>query len=182
MYKHVILVATLVFLMGFAGARADWLDDAWSSKSTMLHGNPAITVHPDGVSVVLPKETLDEAFAQRGMTREDALRAFLGRYSPQCSHVLDLNTAQPNLTVELRIQAATALEDLPAKTLDEMFGAMETVKVPPKAAASKSTGKGGYAVPRIAQAFTTLPERSVYSIDYAPDKIVHCIAPQDPTS
>src|SRR6266849_6599534 len=98
MYKHVILVATLVFLMGFAGARADWLDDAWSSKSTMLHGNPAITVHPDGVSVVLPKETLDEAFAQRGMTREDALRAFLGRYSPQCSHVLDLNTAQPNLT------------------------------------------------------------------------------------
>ncbi len=116
------------------------------------------------------------------MTREDALRAFLGRYSPQCSHVLDLNTAQPNLTVELRIQAATALEDLSAKTLDEMFGAMETVKVPSKAAASKGTGKGGYAVPRIAQAFTTLPERSVYSIDYAPDKIVHCIAPQDPTS
>src|SRR6266849_3664651 len=98
MYMRLVLAVTLVFLADTGLARADWLDDAWSSKSTGLRGNPAITVHPDGVSVVLPRETLDEAFAQRGMTQQEALRAFLARYSPQCSHVLDLNTAQPNLT------------------------------------------------------------------------------------
>jgi len=189
MSMRLVLAVTLVFLADTGLARADWLDDAWSSKSTGLRGNPAITVHPDGVSVVLPRETLDEAFAQRGMTRQEALHAFLARYSPQCSHVLDLNTAQPNLTVELRIQAAVSLNDLPAQTLDEMFGAMETVKIPPSTGtgstdtAPKDTAKAGHArIPRITQVFTTLPERSVYSIDYAPDRIVHCVAPQDPTS
>jgi hypothetical protein len=179
MYMRLVFVVILVFLADIGLARADWLENAWSGKSTALHGNPAITVHPDGLSVVLPAETLDEAFSERGMTRPDALRAFLDRYSPQCSNVLDLNTAQPNLTVELRIQAATALEDLPAKNLDEMFVAMETVKIPP----SKGTGKDGRAqVPRIAQVFTTLPERFDFSIDYAPDTIAHCVAPQDPMS
>jgi hypothetical protein len=179
-----ILVALLAFLTTTASARADWLEDAWSSKSTALHGNPAITVHPGGVSVVLPAETLDEAFSQRGMTRADALRAFLDRYSPQCSHVLDLNTAQPNLTVELRIQAAVSLDDLPAKKVDEMMTGMETVKIaPPRNTDAKSTSKDGRArIPRIAQAFVTLPERFVFSIDYAPEKIVHCVAPQDPMS
>jgi hypothetical protein len=112
------------------------------------------------------------------------LRAFLDRYSPQCSHVLDLNTAQPNLTVELRIQAAVSLDDLPAKSLDEMVAAMETVKIAPsKTTEPKSAEKDGHArIPRIAQAFTTLPERFNFSIDYAPDKIVHCVAPQDPMS
>src|SRR5258708_28451408 len=144
MYKHLILAVTLVSLAYVDRAQADWLDDAWNSRSTALHGNPAITVHPDGVSVVLPAETLDEAFSERGMTRRDALRAFLGRYSPQCSHVLDLNTAQPNLTVELRIQAAASLEDLPAKDLDEMFGAMETVKIPPaNGPAAQDPGSNG---------------------------------------
>jgi hypothetical protein len=37
-------------------------------------------------------------------------------------------------------------------------------------------------VPRIAQAFTTLPERAEFSIDYAPERIVHCTAPEDPSS
>jgi len=106
--------------------------------------------------------------------------------------VLNLNGAQQNLTVELRIQAAAALEDLAPATLDEMFGAMETVEITPpsgtepKSAPSKGAapkGKGGRAlVPHIAQVFTTLPERFAFSIDYAPDKIVHCVAPQDPMS
>jgi hypothetical protein len=179
-----ILIALLALLTTSGLAQADWLEDAWSGKSTALHGNPAITLHPGGVSVVLPAETLDEAFSERGMTRPDALRAFLDRYSPQCSHVLDLNTAQPNLTVELRIQAAVSLDDLPAKSLDEMVAAMETVKIAPsKTTEPKSAEKDGHArIPRIAQAFTTLPERFNFSIDYAPDKIVHCVAPQDPMS
>jgi hypothetical protein len=192
---RLILVFILFLLADIALAQADWLEDAWSGKSTALHGNPAITVHPDGVSVVLPAETLDDAFSERGMTRPDALRAFLDRYSPQCSTVLDLNTAQPNLTVELRIQAAMSLDDLPTNSLDEMFAAMETVKIAPstgtwsKDAASeykgsKGTGKDGHTqIPRIAaQVFTTLPERFDFSIDYAPDRIAHCVAPQDPIS
>jgi hypothetical protein len=185
-----IPVFILVFLLAdIALARADWLEDAWSGKSTAQRGSPAITVHPGGLSVVLPAETLDEAFSERGMTRPDALRAFLDRYSPQCSTVLDLNTAQPNLTVELRIQAAMSLDDLPANSLDEMFAAMETVKIAPSTgtestdAGSKGTGKDGHTqIPRIAQAFTTLPERFDFSIDYAPDRIAHCVAPQDPIS
>jgi hypothetical protein len=179
----VALVVILVVFGNIAMARADWLDDAWSGKSTALHGNPAITVHSDGVSVVLPAATLDAAFSERGLTRADALRAFLGRYSPQCSNVLDLNVAQPNLAVELRIQAAMSLEELSAQSQDEMLTAMETVKIPPsKAAGPKTAGKDRARVPRIAQAFTTLPERFSFTIDYAPDKIVHCVAPQDPSS
>ena len=178
---------SLVFLAAIDRARADWLENAWSDKSTALHGNPAITVHPDGVSVVLPAAALDEAFSERGMTRRDALRAFLGRYSPQCSAVLDLNTAQPNLAVELQIQGATSLDELPAKTVDEMFGAMETVEIaPPTGTGAKTGSKGNKAgrpsVPHITQVFTTLPERFVFSIDYAPDKVAHCVAPQDPIS
>jgi hypothetical protein len=174
-----ILVIALVFLADISLARADWLADAWSSKSTALHGNPAITVRAGGVSVVLPAETLEAAFSERGMTRPDALRAFLDRYSPQCSTMLDLNTAQPNLAVELQIQGAASLDDLPAPSLDEMFAAMETVDIPP----SNGAGKEGHApIPRIDQAFTTLPERFAFSIDYAPEKIAHCVAPQDPIS
>jgi hypothetical protein len=82
-----------------------------------------------------------------------------------------------------------SLDDLPAKSLDEMMAGMETVKIAPpknadsKSAGPKSTGKDGHAqIPRIAQAFVTLPERFNFSIDYAPDKIVHCVAPQDPMS
>jgi hypothetical protein len=186
---RLLLVFVFAFLADIAVAQADWLEEAWSGKSTAVRGNPAITVHPDGVSVVLPAETLDEAFSERGMTRPDALREFLDRYSPQCSTVLDLNTAQPNLAVELRIQAPMSLDDLATDSLDEMFAAMETVTVAPstgtssKDAGSRGTGKGGHTqVPRIAQVFTTLPERFDFSIDYAPDKIVHCIVPQDSIS
>jgi hypothetical protein len=186
---HLMLVSALVFLADTGLARADWLDDAWSTKSTSLHGTPAITVHPDGVSVVLPAATFDAALLERGMTRPDALRAFLDRYSPQCSHVLNLNVAQPNLMVELRIQVATSLEDVPAQSLDEMMTAMETVEIPSsngtesKAAGTKGTGKDGRApIPHITQVFTTSPERFSFSIDYAPEKIAHCVVPQDPIS
>jgi hypothetical protein len=184
-----ILTTVLVLLADIGLARADWLDDAWSPKSTTLHGTPAITVRPDGVSVVLPAATFDAALSERGMTRPDALRAFLDRYSPQCSHVLNLNVAQPNLTVELQIQAATSLEDVPAQSQDEMLAAMETVEIPSsKATGSTATGTKGMSkerhapIPRITQVFTTLPERFSFSIDYAPETVAHCVVPQDPIS
>jgi hypothetical protein len=166
-------MVVLVALVPIGLARADWLEDAWNSKSTALHGNPAITLHSDHVSVVLPAAALDEALSQAGMTRRDALRAFLGRYGPQCSSVLDLNTAQPNLAVELQIQEATSLDDLPAESVDGMFAAMETIDIPKDERAR---------VPHIDHVFTTLPERFDFSIDYAPEKVAHCVAPQDPIS
>src|SRR6266852_4022935 len=125
MYMPALVFATLVFFAGADLARADWLDAAWSDESVAKHGNPAITVRPEGLLVALPQETLDEAHAEKGMTRQDALQAFLSRYSPQCSHVLDLNAPQPNLKVELSIQVAGSLEDLATNTQDEVFEAME---------------------------------------------------------
>jgi hypothetical protein len=176
---RLMLTIILVALAGIELARADWLDDAWGDRSPALHGNPAITVHPDGVSVVLPAAALDEAVSQRGMTRRDALRAFLDRYGPQCSSVLDLNTAHPNLAVELQIQGATSLHELPAESVDEMSAAMETIDIPP----SKDTDKDRRGqIPRIDQVFTTSPDRFDFSIDYVPDKIAHCISSQDPVS
>jgi hypothetical protein len=179
-----LVPATFVaVLVGISGARADWLDDVWS-KSTTLNGNPAITVHPDGVSVVLPAEALRRAFQEHGMTASEALQAFLDRYSPKCSSVLDLNVPRQNLTVELRLQVATSPEGAPAQSYDEMLSAMETLKIsPPEGAPSKGIGRGGHAhVPRMAQAFVTLPERYEFAIDYAPDKVAHCVTPEDPVS
>jgi hypothetical protein len=183
MRTSLILVFVLTFLTNSGRARADWLDDVWS-KSTAQQGNPAITVRPDGVVVVLPAETFRRAFLESRMTPPDVVRAFLDRYSPQCSHVLNLNVAQPNLAVELRIQVATSLDGVSVETQDEMLSAMETVRIsPPEGAEPKgATANGHAAIPRIAQAFTILPGRSTLSIDYVPEKTVHCVVPEDPQS
>jgi hypothetical protein len=183
MRSFLALATFVAFLTSIVSARADWLDDVWS-KSTTLNGNPAITVHPDGVSVVLPAEALHRAFQEHGMTAPQALQAFLDRYSPKCSSVLDLNVPRRNLTVELRLQVATSPEAAPAQTYDEMLSAMETLKIaPPAGGSSKGTGRSGHArVPRMAQAFITLPERYEFSVDYAPDTVAHCVTPEDPVS
>jgi hypothetical protein len=184
MRRFSVVLAVPVLLSLLTPAEADWLEDAWSSKVTALHGTPAITVHPDGVSVVLPAATLDQALAEHGLTQADVLRAFLNRYGPQCSHVLNLNAARPNLKVELQIEAAMLPSDASAATLDEMTTAMETVEVPsaPNDGAKIKAKDRRAQIPHIAQAFRTLPERSQFSIDYAPEKIVHCVAPEDPVS
>ena len=174
MNTRIVATAALFVVVGANDVHADWLDNAWSDKSVARHGNPAITVRPDGVSVVLPAETLDEAYSEKGMTRKDALLAFLDRYSPQCSTILDLNTAQPNLTVELSIQGKTSLEDLSSTAEDEIFTAME--KLP----ASTDTESHGRAdVPHITQVFSVLPGRFTFTLDYAPVKKAHCVVPQD---
>src|SRR5256885_1590902 len=97
------LTLAIPVVLGAHGAKADWLGDAWGDASVAAHGNPSITVRSDGVAVSLPSATLKEAHAA-GMTTQDALTAFLGRYSPQCSGVLDLNGPQANLKVALSLQ------------------------------------------------------------------------------
>jgi hypothetical protein len=178
----VLLLALGCCFASLKAARADWLDDAWSGKMTARHGTPAITVRPDGVSVVLPAAVLDQALAERGMTTAEALRAFLDRYSPQCSHVLDLHTARANLTVDLRILAAIPFDEASAQTADEVTAAMEGVAVPPRASEKGPAASRRAQVPRITQLFTTLPEHAHFSIDYAPETVVHCVVPADSIS
>src|SRR5258708_17169681 len=150
MNLRLVVSLALIFLAKVDLAHADWLDNAWSDKSVAAHGNPAITLHHDGVSVVLPAQTLHEAYSEQGMTTKDVLRAFLGRYSPQCSDVLDLNTPQKNLTVDLSLQGNISLKDIPAATEDEVLKAMENIDIP----SAKEAGKNGRAkVPHITQFF-----------------------------
>jgi hypothetical protein len=69
----------LVLFVKLESAHADWLDNAWSDRSVAAHGNPAITLHRDGVSVALPAKTLGEAYSEGGMTTKDVLRIESGR-------------------------------------------------------------------------------------------------------
>jgi hypothetical protein len=176
---NLVASVALVFVVGLGPAHADWLDNAWSDKSVAEHGNPAITVRSDGVSVVLSAATLLEAQSEGGMATKDALRAFLNRYSPQCSTVLNLNIEQPNLTVDLTLQVDTALGEAPAPAQDEVLRAMEQVEIP---ATSDNGATARPQIPRITNVFIVLPRRLVFSIDYAPNKIVHCVAPPDAIS
>jgi hypothetical protein len=101
-----VAVVAVVSFAGMGVAKADWLDDAWSETSSAEHGHPSITVGQGGVSIVLPRAVLDEAQAA-GATAEGALRDFLGKYGPRlCSQLLDLNTAQKNLKVAMRVLEA----------------------------------------------------------------------------
>jgi hypothetical protein len=176
MNMRLVLTVTLVLLAKVDLAHADWLENAWGDKSVTAHGSPAITLRRDGVSVVLPAQTLNEAYSEGGLTTKDVLRAFLSRYSPQCSHVLDLNTPQKNLTVNLSLQGNISLKDTPAVTQDELFEAMENIDIP----SAKDAEKDKHArIPHITRFFPVLPVHYRFSIDYAPDKIVHCIVPED---
>jgi hypothetical protein len=174
MNMRIVATAALFVVVGANDVHADWLDNAWSDTSVARHGNPAITVRADGVSVVLPAETLDEAYSEQGMNRKDALLAFLDRYSPRCSSVLDLNIAQPNLTVELSIQGKTSLDDMSATAEDEIFTAMEKLPAP-----KDGETHGRADVPHITQVFAVLPGHFTFTLDYAPVKKAHCVTPQD---
>jgi hypothetical protein len=102
-----VAVVAMISSAEIGVAEANWLDEAWSEKSSARHGSPSITIRATGeVSVVLPGTVLQEARAA-GATTEGALRAFLGRYGPRlCSHLMDLNIPQQNLKVELRMLEA----------------------------------------------------------------------------
>jgi hypothetical protein len=105
--KTSLAVVAVVSVAGVGVVQANWLDDAWSDKSSARHGSPSITIGASGeVSVVLPSIVLQEAYSA-GATTEGALRAFLGRYGPRlCSHLIDLNLPRKDLKVELRLLEA----------------------------------------------------------------------------
>ena len=165
-----LTLAVAVFL-GAHGARADWLGDAWSDASVAKHGNPSITVRSDGLAVSLPSATLEQAHAE-GLTTKDALVAFLGRYSPQCSRVLDLNGPQSNLKVALSLQDEVPFGDLAATSQDQILATLQDEL----AEQPHDTGKGARpAIPHIAQVFVVSEQHVDFVIDYAPVNRVHCV-------
>jgi hypothetical protein len=166
-----IAVSTLAVLafLGAGSARADWLTEAWSDDSVAAHGNPSITVRSDGLSVSLPSVVIDHAHAE-GLSTKDALVAFLGRYSPQCSHILDLNGPQPNLKVALSLQDEVPLGDLTGAAQGQILGALQGEL----AAQPRSPGVRP-AVPHITHVFTVSDQHVDFVIDYAPARNVRCI-------
>jgi hypothetical protein len=89
----------LVFLLALvAPAQADWLGDIWSTRS----GSPAISLNADGVSVTMPQDAMMAAHAA-GLSVEQTVGAFLGRYaSRMCSEIADMNASR-EFTVHLRV-------------------------------------------------------------------------------
>lgn len=92
---------TLVFLLVLAApasAYADWLGDIWKTTD----GLPAIVLNGEGVSVTMPQHAMNQARAA-GLSVEQTVGAFLGRYgSRMCSEMADMNAAR-QLTVHLRV-------------------------------------------------------------------------------
>jgi hypothetical protein len=162
--------ATMVALAALAETRiahADWLDDAWSEDSVRVNGNPAITIRSDFIYVVLPTATLRQAYDE-GVTMEDALRAFVGRYGQRCSSLIDLNVPHPHLKIRLSWQGQARLNEIAEK--DEALAALRDAYLRQRI---------GDNVPSL---FTVSPGHLDFTIDYVPTNRVRCIAPEPPTS
>ncbi len=102
----------LILLLALAApARADWLGDIWSTRE----GLPAISLNADGISVTMPQAAMLAARAA-GLSVEQTVGAFLGRYaSRMCSPLVDFNAAR-RLTVRLRL-----LGEVPAPFRGRIF-------------------------------------------------------------
>ena len=100
-------VSTLLFasVIGISPVRADWLDDVWNHEHSSRHGAPAVTIHAvNGVTIVLPEASINEAQAA-GVSPQQAALAFLRKYGPEmCSPIIDLNENKPALTIKLIVQ------------------------------------------------------------------------------
>jgi hypothetical protein len=142
-------------------ARADWLDDAWSTESVQTNGSPAITIRMDTVHIVLPAAVLRKAH-DAGATIEQAINAFLGRYAPRCSDLLNFNLPHLGLKVELSLQNRVPFEE----KSDDM----------PRLLGESDLAPSVNDEPRL---FVASPEHFDLTIDYAPTHQVHCIVPND---
>ena len=164
----VVVAAALICFVEVDPACAGWLERAWSDDLVKEHGRPGWRSRRS------PARSLNEAYSENGSTTKDAVRTFLARYSPRSSTVLNFNMPQPDLRVELSVQTASSLEDASARFQEEIFETME--RMPPTPGAGKD---GRVQIPHISDVYSVSPKRFVLSLDYAPEKIVHCVAPQD---
>jgi hypothetical protein len=151
-------------------AGADWLSEVWSSAK---HGTPAISFNITGVvTVVLPEEVLEQARAT-GLSTENAVGAFLGRYAPpMCSTLVDMNVPHSNLKVDLLLERAVAPGDVDAPTQEAAAIALN------HALKSQPTGS----IPHIKRVFVVDQKPIALSIDFAPEHEAHCVEPPDHNS
>jgi hypothetical protein len=149
-------------------ASADWLASAWPENAVPKNGNPAITFNAAGaVTLVLPEAVLGEAHAT-GLSTEQAVSAFLGRYAPRtCSSLLDMTVPHTNLRVDLLIERPIALDAVDEATQEEAATTLNH--------ALKSVTRGS--VPHIDRVFIVDQKPVSLSIDYVPDRKVHCAEP-----
>ena len=156
----------LLTLLVVNPASADWLKDAWSDGPNATYGIPTITFDTTGVvTVMLPEAMLAQAQAA-GLSTEDAVVAFLGRYAPaMCSSAINMNVPHSHLKVDLLVERPVALRDADAATQDEAAAALnQALKFP----ATRS-------IPHIDRVFVVDPKPLSLSIDYAPDHKAHCM-------
>jgi hypothetical protein len=149
-------------------ASADWLASAWPENAVPKNGNPAITFNAAGaVTLVLPEAVLGEAQAA-GLSTEQAVSAFLGRYAPRtCSSLLDMTVPHTNLRVDLLIERPIALDAVDEATQEEAATTLNH--------ALKSVTRGS--VPHIDRVFIVDQKPVSLSIDYVPDREVRCAEP-----
>jgi hypothetical protein len=149
-------------------ANADWLARAWPENTVPKNGNPAITFNATGtVTLVLPEAVLGEAQAA-GVSTEHAVGAFLDRYAPRtCSTLLDMTVPHTNLRVDLLIERPVAPDAIDEVTQEDAANTLNH--------ALKGQTRGS--LPRIERAFIVDQKPLSLSIDYVPEKKVHCAEP-----
>lgn len=164
MIKLAILLASI---LSATAAQADWLDHAWREDAVNPGGRPAVTLTADGVVLVLPNGTLDEA-REAGVSTQDAVRMFIERYRQPCSDVVDLNRPQPKLKVRLLVSRWVPFEGASSRVQDDVFsgtGAAKEAELPHR--------KSLFVVD---EAYTD------YVIDYAPTWRAACVRAGEATA
>lgn len=148
----IAIAAILILLLIGAYEKAHaatWLDEAWSDETVAQTGGPAVTLNQDGVILVLPVATLKAAIAS-GLSVKDAVRVFLERYAQPCSDVLNMNEPHKGLSVALSLARPANVDGIEI---------------------------GGIQIP--GTLFVTDDEEEHFVIDYAPEKKVHCVVPDE---
>lgn len=146
------LLWVLALLLIASPAHANWLDDAWTPETMNATGGPAVTLNAQGVILVLPAVTLEEA-RKAGLSVKEAITAFLDRYSPQCADVLDMNEPHPGLKVALSLE----------RPFDGDGAELDGVLLP-------------------GHLFVTDDEEARFTVDYVPTRKAVCVVPEVPIS
>ena len=147
-----------------AAAPADWLESAWND-GVAEHGNPSITLNAtQGVLLELPVAVLDAAHAA-GVTTEATVKMMLERYAPRCTGILDLDSPQRHLRVQLFLMRPVAIEDADERTQAEVLDALKSAK-------QKK-------LPKVSGLFVVDPEGTEVFVDYVPAGKPVCVTGEE---
>jgi hypothetical protein len=160
-----IRCAALAAFLLSSPAYANWLDDAWTGETVNRDGGPAVTLNDDGVTLVLPADTVAAAHAQGFDTRQ-MVTLFIERYGQHCAGIIDLDQKQ-RLRVQLFVSQPVDLNDASEETQQEVGDSLTAM------------AKGSRRVAHVEQLFVTAPEHQELIIDYEPTRKASCIIPGD---